>query len=79
MLHLFLIVVVGAFIFTDIEIIKALGLGLTLAVLIDATLIRILIVPSLMKLLGRANWWAPQWIKGKAEGEKANLNEVSFS
>jgi RND superfamily putative drug exporter len=62
---LILIVVVGAFIFTDIEIIKALGLGLTLAVLIDATLIRILIVPSLMKLLGRANWWAPQWIKGK--------------
>jgi RND superfamily putative drug exporter len=60
-----LIVVVGAFIFTDIEIIKALGLGLTLAVLIDATLIRILIVPSLMKLLGRANWWAPHWIKGK--------------
>ncbi|WP_193571441.1 MMPL family transporter [Paenibacillus psychroresistens] len=62
-----LIVVVGAFIFTDIEIIKALGLGLTLAVLIDATLIRILIVPSLMKLLGRANWWAPQWIKGKSK------------
>jgi RND superfamily putative drug exporter len=29
-------------------------------------LIRILIVPSLMKLLGRANWWAPQWIKGKS-------------
>lgn len=64
-----LIVVVGAFIFTDIEIIKALGLGLTLAVLIDATLIRILIVPSLMKLLGRANWWAPQWIKGKSRGK----------
>lgn len=64
-----LIVVVGAFIFTDIEIIKALGLGLTLAVLIDATLIRILIVPSLMKLLGRANWWAPQWIKGKSKGK----------
>ena len=62
-----LIVVVGAFIFTDIEIIKALGLGLTLAVLIDATLIRILIVPSLMKLLGRANWWAPHWIKGKSK------------
>jgi RND superfamily putative drug exporter len=60
-----LIVVVGAFIFTDIEIIKALGLGLSLAVLIDATLIRIFIVPALMKLLGRANWWAPRWMKGK--------------
>jgi RND superfamily putative drug exporter len=58
-----LIVVVGAFIFTDIEIIKALGLGLSLAVLIDATIIRILVVPALMKLLGRANWWAPAWLK----------------
>jgi putative drug exporter of the RND superfamily len=65
-----LIVVVGAFIFTDIEIIKALGLGLSLAVLIDATLIRILVVPALMKLLGRANWWAPQWILGKHNERK---------
>jgi RND superfamily putative drug exporter len=58
-----LIVVVGAFIFTDIEIIKALGLGLSLAVLIDATVIRIIVVPALMKLLGKANWWAPGWVK----------------
>jgi RND superfamily putative drug exporter len=58
-----LVVVVGAFIFTDIEIIKALGLGLSFAVLIDATIIRILVVPALMKLLGRANWWAPAWLK----------------
>jgi RND superfamily putative drug exporter len=65
-----LIVVVGAFIFTDIEIIKALGLGLSVAVLIDATLIRILVVPALMKLLGRANWWAPHWLKGKYNERK---------
>ncbi len=58
-----LIVVVGTFIFTDIEIMKALGLGLAVAVLLDATLIRILLVPALMKLLGRANWWAPAWMK----------------
>ncbi|WP_409345255.1 MMPL family transporter [Paenibacillus sp. MBLB4367] len=58
-----LVVVVGAFIFTDIEIIKALGLGLSFAVLIDATIIRILVVPALMKLLGKANWWAPSWLK----------------
>ncbi|MFD2671430.1 MMPL family transporter [Marinicrinis sediminis] len=60
---LILIVVVGTFIFTDIEIMKALGLGLSLAVFIDATLIRIVLVPSLMKLLGKANWWAPAWLK----------------
>lgn len=58
-----LIVVVGSFIFTDIEIIKALGLGLALAVLIDATLVRVVMVPALMKLLGRANWWAPGWLR----------------
>lgn len=58
-----LIVVVGAFILTDNEIMKALGLGLSLAVLIDATLIRLFMVPALMKLLGRANWWAPRWAR----------------
>ncbi|WP_235885391.1 MMPL family transporter [Paenibacillus cymbidii] len=58
-----LIAVVGSFIFTDIEIIKALGLGLALAVLIDATLVRIVMVPALMKVLGKANWWAPGWLR----------------
>ncbi|GIP33677.1 transporter [Paenibacillus sp. J2TS4] len=60
-----LIVVVGSFIFTDIQIIKALGLGLSLAVLLDATLIRVIVVPALMKLLGKANWWAPRWMRRK--------------
>ncbi|WP_254634860.1 MMPL family transporter [Paenibacillus sp. GbtcB18] len=65
-----LIVVVGTFIFTDIEIMKALGLGLALAVLIDATVVRLLLVPALMKLLGRLNWWAPGWLRphGPREG-----------
>jgi RND superfamily putative drug exporter len=58
-----LIVVVGSFLFTDIELMKALGLGLGLAVLIDATIVRVALVPALMKLLGRANWWAPRWLR----------------
>jgi RND superfamily putative drug exporter len=58
-----LVVVVGSFIFTDIEIMKGIGLGLALAVLIDATIIRIIIVPALMKLFGKANWWAPKWLR----------------
>jgi RND superfamily putative drug exporter len=41
-------------------VIKSIGLGLALAVAIDATLVRALIVPALMRLLGRANWWAPK-------------------
>ncbi|MEC0271014.1 MMPL family transporter, partial [Paenibacillus anseongense] len=61
-----LVVVVGSFIFTDIEIMKALGLGLGLAVLIDATIVRVMLVPALMKLLGNANWWAPKWLRVKS-------------
>lgn len=60
-----LMVVVGSFIFTDIEITKSLGLGLFSAIFIDATFIRIIVVPALMKLLGQANWWSPAWLHGK--------------
>jgi RND superfamily putative drug exporter len=49
----------GAFLTSDIIITKELGLGTAAAVLIDATVIRSLLVPSLMRLLGRWNWWAP--------------------
>ncbi|WP_106766419.1 MMPL family transporter [Paenibacillus faecalis] len=59
---LILAVVVGAFIFTDNEVMKAIGLGLTAAVLLDATIIRILLVPAFMKLLGQVNWWSPAWM-----------------
>lgn len=57
-----LVSVVGAFIFTDIELIKAIGLGLTISVILDSTVIRLILVPSLMKLFGHANWWAPKWV-----------------
>ena len=49
----------GAFLTSQIVITKELGLGTAAAVLIDATIIRALLVPSLMHLLGRWNWWAP--------------------
>ncbi|MBA3263801.1 MAG: MMPL family transporter [Thermoleophilaceae bacterium] len=52
-------VAIGAFATSEIIFIKELGIGTALAVLIDATLIRALLVPSLMALLGPANWWAP--------------------
>jgi uncharacterized membrane protein YdfJ with MMPL/SSD domain len=53
-------IAVGAFVSSEIVFIKQLGLGTALVVLIDATIIRALLVPSLMELLGRWNWWAPQ-------------------
>jgi RND superfamily putative drug exporter len=52
-------IAIGAFATSEIVFIKSLGLGVALAVLIDATIVRGLLVPSLMKLLGRRNWWAP--------------------
>jgi len=56
-------VAIGAFATSEIVFIKSLGLGVALAVLIDATIVRALLVPSLMKLLGRRNWWAPAPLK----------------
>jgi RND superfamily putative drug exporter len=53
-------IAIGAFITSDIIFIKQVGLGTALAVLIDATIVRALLVPSLMELLGRWNWWAPR-------------------
>jgi uncharacterized membrane protein YdfJ with MMPL/SSD domain len=52
-------VAIGAFVSSDILLIKQLGFGTAAAVLIDATIIRALLVPSLMALFGRWNWWAP--------------------
>ena len=53
-------VAIGAFATSQLVFIKELGLGTALAVLIDATIIRALLVPSLMELLGSWNWWAPK-------------------
>jgi RND superfamily putative drug exporter len=53
-------VAIGAFATSRIIFIKEVGVGTALAVLIDATLVRALLVPSLMEMLGRWNWWAPR-------------------
>jgi uncharacterized membrane protein YdfJ with MMPL/SSD domain len=53
-------IAIGAFVTSQMIFIKQLGLGTALAVLIDATIIRALLVPSLMEMLGKWNWWAPR-------------------
>jgi RND superfamily putative drug exporter len=53
------VVVAGSFAFADIVLIKALGLGVAIAVALDATIVRALLVPATMRLLGRWNWWMP--------------------
>jgi RND superfamily putative drug exporter len=57
---LLLAVVFVAFATAEVSVVKVFGVGLTLAVLVDAFLIRTLLVPAFMKMAGRANWWAPR-------------------
>jgi RND superfamily putative drug exporter len=51
--------VLFAFGFADMVVIKAIGIGMGIAVVVDATIVRALLVPATMRLLGRWNWWAP--------------------
>ncbi|MFN8590382.1 MAG: MMPL family transporter [Thermomicrobiales bacterium] len=57
-----MVVVFAAFTFARLEEVKQLGFSLAAAVLIDATLIRVILVPAAMQLMGRANWWLPAWL-----------------
>jgi putative drug exporter of the RND superfamily len=58
-----MVCVFGSFVIGDsLHVLKVFGLGLAAAVLIDATLVRMVLVPSAMELLGRANWWMPSWL-----------------
>ena len=52
-----------AFVTSGVSIMKMMGLGIAFAVLLDATIIRALLVPALMRLFGNLNWWAPKWAK----------------
>jgi trehalose monomycolate/heme transporter len=52
-------VVVGPFALSSVTFTKMMGVGMIVALLVDATVIRVLLVPATMKLLGDANWWAP--------------------
>ncbi|MEU9064318.1 MMPL family transporter [Streptomyces sp. NPDC048430] len=59
---LIMVSVFAAFIISDNIVVKMLGLGLAVSVLIDATVVRLLLVPAVMTLLGRAAWWTPRWL-----------------
>ncbi len=66
---LLFVIVTIAFTFTQLIVTKELGSGMTVAVLVDATIIRSLLVPATMRLLGRWNWWLP--------GRPLPLREIS--
>ena len=66
---LIMIVITGAFAFTEVMPVKQIGVGIAIAVAIDASIIRLLLVPSLMKLFGKWNWWLP-FRKGPYKAKK---------
>ena len=67
-------IVLGAFAMGEVVFMKAMGLGLLLSVLVDATLVRMLLVPASLRLLGRLNWWAPKPLL--ALYQRFNLSEL---
>ena len=61
---LILLVVIGAFAAGELVFVKEIGVGMSAAIALDVTLVRALLVPATMRLLGRWNWWAPRWLGG---------------
>jgi RND superfamily putative drug exporter len=57
-----MVVVFLAFIFSTEVFLKLMGVGMATAILVDATVVRMVLVPAVMQLLGRANWWIPGWL-----------------
>ena len=57
-----MIAVFAAFVPSPDVVLKVIGVGMAAAILIDATVVRMLLVPAVMHLLGRANWWLPAWL-----------------
>jgi RND superfamily putative drug exporter len=57
-----MVCVFGSFVLGDLRILKVFGMGLAVAVFVDATVVRSVLVPATMELLGKANWWFPAWL-----------------
>ncbi|AJT63480.1 hypothetical protein T261_1795 [Streptomyces lydicus] len=82
---LIMVSVFAAFIVSDTIVVKMLGLGLAVSVLIDATVVRLLLVPAVLTLLGRSAWWTPRWLdrllpqlspEGTADAEPAGNTDL---
>jgi RND superfamily putative drug exporter len=58
-----MICVFGSFVLSDMRVLKLVGFGLAFAVFIDATIVRLILVPATMELLGDRNWWFPKWLE----------------
>ena len=70
-----MVVVFSAFGLSSVVILKQIGFGLALAILLDATIVRALVVPATMRLMGKANWWSPKWLDNLFTSTESNLEE----
>ncbi len=70
-----MVVVFMAFGLSSVVILKQIGLGLALAILLDATIVRALVVPSTMRLMGKWNWWTPRWLGGSDKPKEIDETE----
>jgi RND superfamily putative drug exporter len=72
-----MVVVFLSFVLTPDVSVKQIGLGLAAAVLVDATVVRLVLVPAVMELLGTANWWLPGWLARLLPGQGGRPAQVS--
>ena len=78
---LIMVAVFGGFVLADDPLTKMMGLGLATAIAVDATIVRLVLVPATMTLLGRANWWLPGWLDralpGRADPTSAEASSAA--
>ncbi len=78
---LIMVTVFGGFVFGDQRVVKEFGLGMAAAILIDATVVRMVLVPATMELMGKANWWFPSWLSWlpqiHVEGTRVPLGDAA--
>jgi len=71
-----MVVVFSAFGLSSVVILKQIGFGLALAILLDATIVRALVVPATMRLMGKANWWSPKWLDNILGSKPQKLEDL---
>ena len=74
---LIMVAVFSGFILGEDPLIKMMGLGLATAIAVDATIVRLVLVPATMKLLGEANWWLPAWLDRLLPGGRAGATRAA--
>jgi uncharacterized membrane protein YdfJ with MMPL/SSD domain len=82
---LIIVIVAGSFALTSVVVTKAIGIGLAVAIALDATVVRVLLVPATMRILGWVNWWQPAWLArvlpdgdGNAQGRPDCIGQPGF-